>query len=104
MSEKSLDRNGRWRNVVVAFRMSRAESDMLNRMARLSGLTKQDYIIKKLLNHEVLVERSPRTYKALKDIMTGIYEELCRMEKAEDFSIEMMETLRIVADVYDRMQ
>jgi len=104
MSEKSLDRNGRWRNVVVAFRMSRAESDMLNRMARLSGLTKQDYIIKKLLNHEVLVERSPRTYKALKDIMTGIYEELGRMEKAEDFSIEMMETLRIVADVYDRMQ
>ena len=45
MSEKSLDRKGRWRSKTVAFRLSPEENETLNNMVKLSGLTKQDYIM-----------------------------------------------------------
>ena len=45
MSEKRLDAKNRWRNVVVAFRMSPEEAQELNVKVSLSGLSKQDYII-----------------------------------------------------------
>ena len=43
--ERVLDQQGRWRNKVVAFRMSPEEDALLDAKVRLSGLTKQEYII-----------------------------------------------------------
>lgn len=40
MSAKCLDQQGRWRNKVVAFRMSPEEDELLETAVRLSGLTK----------------------------------------------------------------
>ena len=50
MSEKRLDRCGRWRNVIVAFRVSKEEGEAIDEAVALSGHSKQDYIISKLLN------------------------------------------------------
>ena len=38
MSAKCLDQQGRWRNKVVAFRMSPEEDELLETAVRLSGL------------------------------------------------------------------
>ena len=48
MSAKNLDKHNRWRSKTVAFRMSPEEADMLDEFVKLSGLTKQDYIIRRL--------------------------------------------------------
>ncbi len=42
MSEKNLDAKGRWRNVTIAFRVSPAENEDINRRVQLSGLTKPE--------------------------------------------------------------
>ena len=49
MSAKNRDEHNRWRNKTIAFRMSPEEAAQLDTAVRLSGLTKQDYITKKLL-------------------------------------------------------
>ena len=43
MSEKVLDAHGRWRNITVAFRVSPEEDEQIERLVKLTGLTKQDY-------------------------------------------------------------
>ena len=48
MSVKVLDQQGRWRNKTVAFRVSPEEDAQIEAAVRLSGLTKQDYIIRRL--------------------------------------------------------
>lgn len=53
--EKSLDRKGRWRNKLVGFRVSPEEAEVIDNFVRLSGLTKQDYIIRRLTEKEVTV-------------------------------------------------
>ena len=67
MSVKTMDQQGRWRSTTVAFRMSPEENELLNQLVSLSGLTKQDYIIARLLNKKVIVEGNPRVYKALRN-------------------------------------
>ena len=51
MSEKRLDAKNRWRNVVVAFRMSPEEAQELNVKVTLSGRSILDYIILRLLRN-----------------------------------------------------
>ena len=46
--ERVLDQQGRWRNKVIAFRMSPEEDEVLEAKVKLSGLTKQEYIIRRL--------------------------------------------------------
>ena len=54
--ERILDYKGRWRNRTVAFRVSDGEAKLLNDLVALSGLTKQDYIIRRLLCRDVVVQ------------------------------------------------
>ena len=81
--DKNVDKKGRWRNVIVSFRMSPEERDDLNVRVKLSGLTKQDYIIKRLLEREVIVIPSSRLYKAMREQMTEILSELKRIENGK---------------------
>ena len=55
MSAKNLDNHNRWRNKTVAFRVSPEEDEQLEIAVRLSGLTKQDYITRRLLNRDIVV-------------------------------------------------
>ena len=65
MSVKNLDRHNRWRNKTVAFRVSPDEDREIETAVRLSGLTKQDYITRRLLCRDVVVQGNPRVYKAV---------------------------------------
>ena len=103
MSEKARDNHGRWRSKTIAFRISPEENALFEDFVRLSGLTKQDYIIRRVLNREVVVYGNPRVYKALSQKMG----ELCaRLDRSDLACIdpETTEVLRMVAAIYDGMR
>ena len=104
MSAKCLDRQGRWRSKTIAFRMSPEEDAQLNTFVRLSGLTKQDYIIHRLLHREVVVQGNPKVYKALKNQFLEVLAELQRIEGGAGLDADMMETIRMIADVMNGMK
>ena len=60
----------------MGFRVSEEEAKMIDRMVALSGLTEQEYILSKLMGWEVTVQGNPRVYKALKNQMQQILDEL----------------------------
>ncbi len=102
--ERTLDKSGRWRNITVGFRVSKEESELLNDKVRISGLTKQDYILRRLLGWEVKVYGNPKVYKALKDQMGKILEELKRIEAGQIMDDDLIELIRIVAEVLGDMK
>ena len=63
MSAKNLDKHNRWRNKTVAFRVSPEEDTQIETAVKLTGLTKQDYIIRRLLCRDVVVQGNPRVIK-----------------------------------------
>ena len=100
--ERVLDQQGRWRNKVVAFRMSPEEDEVLEVKVKLSGLTKQEYIIRRLTDREITVVGNPRVYKALRDQMKLIYQELQRLAVDEEVSPDLLETLALISFHIDK--
>ena len=101
--EKSFDAKGRWRNRNVGFRVSEEEAKLLDNLVELSGLAKQDYILRRLLNREVVVQGNPKVFKALKNQMTQIYEELKRLESVSDDNEELLIVVEMVATIMKGM-
>ena len=102
--ERRVDSKGRWRHKTVAFRVSEEEAKQIDACVRLSGLSKQDYIVKRLLCREIVVQGNPRVYKALKNQMKEIYEELKRLERFSEEQEELLDTLRLVAETLRGLQ
>ena len=104
MSAKNLDNHNRWRNRQVAFRLSPEEADLLDTYVRLSGLTKQDYITRRLLNRDIVVQGNPRVYKALRDQLAAVLGELRRMEAGGGMDDELLATIRLITVTLDGMK
>lgn len=102
--DKNLDYKGRWRNKTVAFRVSEEESKLLDGCVRLSGLTKQDYITRRLLCRDIIVQGNPRVYKALRNQMAEIYEELKRIEQCNEVNDEFLYTLQVAAETLNGLK
>lgn len=102
--DKNVDKKGRWRNVTVAFRMSPQESDDLNIRVKLSGLTKQDYIVDRLLERNVIVQPSSRLFKAMRSQMTEILSELERIENGKNIDGELLSVIETVGKTYNGLQ
>ena len=97
MSLKNRDEHNRWRNKTVAFRISPEEDDLLEKFVRLSGLTKQDYITRRLLDRAVVVQGNPRVYKALRDQLAAVLGELRRIEAGGDVGDELLATIDLIS-------
>ena len=88
----------------MAFRLSPEEADLLDTYVKLSGLTKQDYITRRLLDTEVVVQGNPRVFKALRNQMAEILSQLQRVEAGASPDAELMEVMRYLAKIMDGMK
>jgi hypothetical protein len=104
MSLKNLDEHNRWRNKTVAFRISPEEDDLLEKFVRLSGLTKQDYITRRLICKDVVVQGNPRVYKALRDQLAAVLDELRRIKAGQKIDGDLMDTIDMIAVIMNGMK
>ena len=104
MSLKNLDNHNRWRNKTVAFRVSPEEDEQLEAFVKMSGLTKQDYITRRLLCRDVVVQGNPRVYKALRDQFATVLDELRRIEAGAGVEVELLDTIYFIAEIMDGMR
>ena len=104
MSAKNLDNHNRWRSKTIAFRVSPEENEQIEIAVRLSGLTKQDYITRRLLDTEVVVQGNPRVFKALRNQMAQILTQLQRIEAGAAPDAELVEVIRFLSKIMEGMK
>ena len=90
MTAKTMDNHNRWRSKTVGFRMSPEEANQLDAFVQMSGLPKQDYLIQRALQREVVVIGNPRVYKGLRIQMEAIYNELQRISTERFIDDELL--------------
>ena len=84
--------------------MSPEEDEQIETAVRLSGLTKQDYITRRLLCWDVVVQGNPRVYKALRNELAAVLGELRRIEAGSAVDEELMENIGLIAAIIDGMR
>ena len=97
MSAKNLDTHNRFRSKTIALRVSPEENEQINIAVRLSGLTMQDFIISRMLNRDVVVHGNPRVYKALRNELAAVLDQLRRIEAGESVDDELLDVIRLIA-------
>ncbi len=104
MSVKNLDEKGRFRSRTIGFRVSPEEEKLINSAVALSGLTKQDYIVRKLTDRTVTVLPNPKVYKALKNQLSAVLDELKKIEDGNSVDSELLEIIRLINTTLNGMK
>lgn len=100
LSKKNVDHHNRLRSKIVSFRMSPEEAQLLDDFVSLSGLNKQDYLISRVLQREVIVQGNPRVYKGLRNELTNLTNELQSLSQVDDeFLLVLKQSLAILSDM-----
>lgn len=100
MSEKNLDFQGRMRSKTVAFRMSPEEADLLQRYADMSGMTKQDYLISRVLQREVTVVPNKRMQLYMEENMLYVFKELRRLDAGQVLPQDQSELVGMLSGIF----
>lgn len=89
----------RARPVTVGFRVSKELNETINLLAAASGMTKQDYIVSKLLDKEITVKPCPSMHAALREELREVCRQLNRLRKGESPSEHLLETCDVLAEI-----
>lgn len=104
MSSKNRDEHNRWRSKTIAFRVSPEEDAQIERYVQLSGLTKQDYVTRRLTHKDVMVQGNPRVFKALRNQLAEVLLELQRIETGGAVNDELLDLIEMIADILGGMK
>ena len=104
MAAKNVDEHNRWRNVTVGFRVSPEENEQLNTAVALSGLPKQEYCYRRCMNREIVVQGNPRVYKALKNRLEAVLDELKRIENSGELRDELLDDIELITRTLNGMK
>lgn len=96
MSVKKTDDYNRFRSKTIGFRVSPEENSQINIAVSLSGLTKQEYIVDKLLDRTINVKASCKIHRAVYDRLTELLEELKKCEEKEMIDDELLSNISLL--------
>lgn len=102
MSLKIRDNKNRWRNVMVGFRVSPEEAYRINMQAQTSGMLKQDFIVKRLLNEDIIVHPNIRIQRYLQNYLMELSTELKRLEQIEPDN-DVLDNIRYIVSLISQM-
>ena len=66
---------------------------MLDSFVKLSGYTKQEYLICRALQRDIIVNGNPRIYKALKNELAEVLSELQRIKSGDTADEELLSVI-----------
>ena len=89
----------RARPITIAFRVSPEMNETINLLVAASGMTKQDYIVSKLLDKEINVTASPSVYTALREELREVCKHLNRLRKGENPSEHLLVTFDLLGEI-----
>ena len=99
MSAKNVDKHNRFRNITVGFRVSPEENEQINTAVRLSGLPKQEYCYRRCLSRDIVVQGNPRVYKALRNELAAVLDELKRIEAGKSIDEELLDNIELITEI-----
>ena len=96
MSARNLDKHNRFRCITVGFRVSPEEHEHINKAVAMSGLSKQEYCYRRCHGRDIVVQGNPKVYKALKDQLAAVLDELKRIEAGRSVDDELLENINLI--------
>lgn len=99
VSPKKKDEKARKRNIILNFRVSQEEKDLIENRIALSGLPKAEYFINSCIHNEIYTTGNIRTFDEIKKQLKQVDMHLCSIQSVEELDLERLESLRTIVEI-----
>ena len=103
MSTPLKDAHNRLRSRTIAFRVSPEEDENIKFVINLSGMTKQDYIISKLLDRSIIVKGNCKVYRGIYDRLGDLLAELKRIDAGQSIDEDLMSSIKLITSLTESL-
>ena len=100
-TRKKNDEKKRKRNIIINFRVSPEEKQMIEERVRLSGMAKGEYFIQSCMYQKISVLGNIRTFDAIKESVSKLDRKLMELQSVEELDEVTLESLRMVLELLD---
>ena len=97
---KKKNEKNRKRSVIVNFRVTQEEKQLIDERIALSGLPRAEFFIQSCMNQKVITFGNVKTFDAIKKKLVVIDEHLQAVEKSEELDLEILESLRMILEMF----
>ena len=104
MQLKEKSEKNRRRNIIVNFRVSSEEKQLLDDRIVLSGLTRAEFFIQSCLHQKIITFGNVKTFDVIKKKLAVIDKHLQEITKSEELDLEILESLRMILELLDGLE
>ena len=101
---KKKNEKNRKRSVIVNFRVTPEEKQLIDERIALSGLARAEFFINSCMHQKIVTFGNVRTFDEIKKKLAGIDRHLQQIEKSEELDIEVLESLRMILEMLDGLE
>lgn len=88
-------------NIIMNFRVSPEEKQMIEERVKLSGMAKGEYFIQSCMHQKINVLGNIRTFDAIKESVSKLDRKLMELQSVEELDEVTLESLRMVLELLD---
>ena len=100
-TNKKKGEKKRKRNIILNFRVSPEEKQMIEERVKLSGMAKGEYFIQSSMHQNISVLGNVRTFDAIKESVSKLDRKLMELQSVEELDEVTLESLRMVLELLD---
>ena len=100
-TKKKKDEKKRKRNIIMNFRVSPEEKQMIEERVKLSGMAKGEYFIQSCMYQKISVLGNIRTFDAIKESVAKLDRKLMELQSVEELDEVTLESMRMVLELLD---
>ena len=93
----------RKRSIIMNFRVTPEEKELIEARIKLSGLSKETFFIESCLYQAVFVKGNVKTFDAIKKSMVAIEEQLTEMDFPENPDKQILVELRTILELLEKI-
>ena len=100
VTPKKKNEKNRKRSVIVNFRVTPEEKQLIDERIALSGLPRAEFFIQSCMYQKVITFGNVKTFDGMKKKLLVIDEHLRAVEKSEELDLKILESLRMILEMF----
>ena len=100
VTPKKKNEKNRKRSVIVNFRVTPEEKQLIDERSALSGLPRAEFFIQSCMYQKVITFGNVKTFDGIKKKLLVIDEHLQAVEKSEELDLKTLESLRMILEMF----
>ena len=100
VTPKKKNEKNRKRRVIVNYRVTPEEKQLIDERIALSGLPRAEFFIQSCMQQKVITFGNVKTFDAIRKKLLVIDEHLQAVEKSEELDLEILESLRMILEMF----